>query len=246
MSLDAEHDHIIRSLYGAASCLETWHQAFVALSAWTGADDFHFVRWDCASQHAQFNLHSDRSQTAIEQYGACHDDIDSRRLHVGQGAVGQVSACQRRFDARFVSRSEFYQDYQVPSGMHHTLSSLVLSNGKHQMLVGLVRASERGAFDAAQFARLERLTPHLGHACKLWLHTQELHASAAIGRHVADSSGFAVFGLDDTGAVVYANTHAKRMLREQDSLVAKDGHLSATTLGDATRLQRAIAHAAGG
>ena len=246
MNSEAEYDKIVGALYDAALHPQTWKQAFADLAAWSGADVFHFVRWDTASQQAPFNLHTDGIENAIEQYGAYYGAIDPRRILVSDGPAGQVSACQRHFDERYVSRNEFYQDYLVPWGMRHTLSSLVLHEGSSQMLLGLVRARERGSFDDAQIARLDRVMPHLARACRLWTQTQHLHDAAALGQHVASSSGFAVFGLDAAGRVVYSNSHAERLLREADSLVVHRGRLSATDLRDAALVHDAVVRAAAG
>ncbi|HEV7915682.1 MAG TPA: helix-turn-helix transcriptional regulator, partial [Albitalea sp.] len=155
MDSEAEYDRIVGALYDAALHPDTWKNAFTDLSAWTGADVFHFLRWDAASQQAPFNLHTDGIDQAIEQYGAYYGAIDPRRMLVSQTAPGEVSACQHHFDDRYVSRSEFYQDYLMREGMRHTLSSVLVDEGDSQMLIGLVRERQRGAFDDAQIGRLQ-------------------------------------------------------------------------------------------
>ena len=43
----------------------------------------------------------------------------------------------------------------LPAGFRHTLSSVVLDEGDSQMLLGLMRERQRGAFDDVQIARVQ-------------------------------------------------------------------------------------------
>jgi DNA-binding CsgD family transcriptional regulator len=243
MSPETEYDNIVGALYEAAVRPEAWTQALVALSSWSGADCFHLMKWNTVSQQPEFNIHGDGYEAAIHLYGEYYAGVDPRRALVSAGPVGDISACQDRFDASFISRSEFYQDFLGRFGMRHTLSSLVHDAGGRQVLLGLVRASERGAYTDEQIARVERIMPHFVRASGLWQQTQDLQAMLAIEHQVSMASGYAVFGLDAAASLVHANAQAEALLRDGDSLVVKGGKLSATHPNDAGRLQRAFEEA---
>lgn len=243
MNSEEEYDRIVGSLYDAALLPDTWRRALGELTSWTGANLFHLVQWNATSQQSRFNVHSEGIEGPIRLYDAYYGRIDPRRVLASECPEGEVSACQRHFDASFISRSEYYQDYLAPWGVRHTLSSSVLTEGDDRILVGLVRASERGAFADEEIKRTQRLMPHLRRACRLWMRTRDLHESLAIDRQAAHSTGLAVFGLDANGKIVFANGHAEALLGDDDSLVVKGGRLRATAPADASRLRRAIVQA---
>ena len=239
MSPETEYDEIVGALYEAALRPDTWAQALGAVTAWTGADCFHFMKWNAITLQPEFNLHPDGYEAAIELYGNYYAGVDPRRDLVAQGPVGAVSACQQQFDSRYIAGSEFYQDFLGHFGMRHTLSSLLLDADGRQVLLGLVRAEDRGAYTNEQIARLERIMPHFVRASGLWQRAQDLQGMLEIERQVSTASGHAVFGLDAAGRLVHSNALGEELLRDGDSLVLKGGRLAANAANDTVRLQRA-------
>jgi DNA-binding CsgD family transcriptional regulator len=246
MSADTDHDDLLGALYEAATNRDGWRATLTDLARWVGADQFHLLRWNTLSQRSAFDLHSDGIETAIEQYGAYYATIDPRRALLARFPAGQVSACQREFAEQYVARSEFYQDFLGAWGMGRSLSSLLVDDGHEQLMLGLVRWSERGGFEDEQILRLERVMPHLQRASRIWLDVQRLHEQVALGDQAAGAAGLGWLGLDATGALVGANPQAERLLSEDDSLVVRSGRLHATDADDAARLQTAITQAARG
>ncbi len=246
MLAETSFENVLGALYEAATSPDRWRSTLTDLARWTGANEFHLLRWNGVSQQPTFNVHSDGVDAAVEQYGAHYAGIDPRRILVAAGPVGQVSACQRHFEERYIARSEFYQDFLGAWGMSRSLSSLLVRDGDDQLMLGLIRAKERGAFDDEEIDRLERVMPHLQRACRIWMDMQRLHEQVALGEKAAGSVGLAWLGLDAGGAVLHANPLAERLLREDDSLVLRRGHLNATHADDAARLRSAIVEAARG
>jgi DNA-binding CsgD family transcriptional regulator len=246
MNPETQHDHILGGLYEAATNPENWRSALTDLACWTGANEFHLMRWNGAAGQPMFNVHSDGIDAAIEEYGAYYANIDPRRLLVAAGPAGWVSACQHRFEDGDVERNEFYQDFLGAWGMRRSLSSLILADGDEQLMLGLVRASDRGSFDDAEIARLQRVMPHLQRACRIWIDAQRLHDQAELSEQATAAAGLGWMGLGRDGALLHANALAERLLREEDSLVVRAGRLQATDADDAARLQSAVAKAAGG
>src|SRR5947207_3071688 len=101
MTADIEYDNILGALYDAATSPDGWQSTLTGLARWTGANEFHLLRWNSASQQPTFNVHSDGIEAAIEQYGAYYANIDPRRMLVAAGPTGQVSACQHRFEDQY-------------------------------------------------------------------------------------------------------------------------------------------------
>ena len=217
-----------------------------AISRSGRANEFHLLLWNGTAQQPTFNAHSEGVEAAIEQYGSYYANIDPRRLAVAAGPAGEVHACQHRFDDGYVERSEFYQDFLVAWGMRRSLSSLLVHDGEEQLMLGLVRASERGSFEDDEIERLERVMPHLQRAGRIWLDAQRLRDQVALGDEAAASAGIAWLAVDAAGTLVHASAPGERLLREGDALVLRAGRLQATDAGDAARLRSAIADAARG
>ena len=246
MSIESDHDRIVGDLYEAAMRTDHWRTALTGLARWTGADEFHLLRWHSVSQQSTLDVHSDGVEAAIEQYGAYYAAIDPRRMLVAAGPAGQVSACQHQFEDSYVERSEFYQDFLGAWGMRRSLSSLLAQEGDEQLMLGLVRSSRRGPFEDDEVTRLERVMPHLQRACRTWKQAQRLQELTLLGDRAAESAGLAWLGLDGAGTLLHASPLAERLLREEDGLVVRGGRLQATAADDAVRLQSAIARAARG
>ena len=246
MSTESDHDRIVGDLYEAATRPEHWPAALAGLARWSGADQFHLMRWDSASQQSTLDVHSEGVEAAIEEYGAYYATIDPRRMLVAAGPAGQVSACQHRFEDRYVERSEFYQDFLGAWGMRRSLSSLLVQEGDDQLMLGLVRSSERGRFEDDEVARLERVMPHLQRSCRMWMRTQRLEEETLLGDRAAESAGLAWLALDRAGHLLHASPQAEHLLREGDSLVLRGGRVHAAEADDAFRFQSAISQAARG
>jgi DNA-binding CsgD family transcriptional regulator len=246
MSAETDTDGVVGDLYEATTRPEHWQTALAGLARHTGANEFHLLRWNRASQQPSFNVHSDGIEAAIEQYATHYANIDPRRMLVAAGPAGRVSACQHRFDERYVERNEFYQDFLAAWGMRRSLSSLLFEEGDEQLMLGLVRAKDRGPFDDTEVARLVRLMPHLQRACRMWMQVQRVQEQAAFGAQVAESTGLAWLGLDRAGHLLQASPLAERLLREDNGLALRGGRLVATDADDAVRLKAAVARAAAG
>lgn len=75
------------------------------------------MAWDERADATLFSASSRSSPTGSEQayidhYGA----IDLRRKLITERADGKWVLCHEQFDERYVSQSEFYQDFLIPVG----------------------------------------------------------------------------------------------------------------------------------
>lgn len=236
-------DEVVAALYEAAVHPQRWQSALSGLAAWSGTETFHFLRWDSMAQSAAFNVYADSVQSSvIESYNSYYWAVDPRRRLVEGLTVGEMTVCQRHFSDAFVSRSELFQDYLLPVlGARYTWFSRPLVAGSQDVLLAMMRAEDRGPFSDDEVLRVQRVMPHLQRASRLWLDTEQLRESAAVGRQVADASGLALFGLDEAGRVVHTNAQAEAMLRDGQHLLQRGAQLQAAHEPDAARLREAVA-----
>ncbi|MFG6490506.1 helix-turn-helix transcriptional regulator [Roseateles sp. BYS78W] len=241
-----DFDTVVAGLYEAAIHPQRWHSALAGLAAWSGTDVFHFLCWDPMAQSAPFNVFTEGvQQNAIDVYNDHFWSVDPRRRLVDSLSVGEVAVCQHHFTERFVSRSEFFQDYLLPVvGQRYTWFTRPVLAGNHDVLLAMMRADDRGAFHDDDILRTQRMIPHLQRAVRLWIETEPLREAAEIGREAANAAGLALFGLDESGRIVHVNSHAETMLREAQHLMRRGAILQAAHDGDAARLRETLADVA--
>ena len=98
-------------------------------------------------------------------------------------------------------------------------------------------------WSSAQVETIERLSPHL----RQFVHVRDALINArALGSSVAallENTRCGIIHLDLRGRVVAANDRARELLRNDDALAYRDGHLHASTPAEDTRLQALLAGA---
>ncbi|HEY2927088.1 MAG TPA: helix-turn-helix transcriptional regulator [Albitalea sp.] len=238
-----DFDEAVAALYEAAVHPQCWQSALSRVAAFSGTETFHFLRWDPMARSAPFNVHADCvSSSAIERYNSHYWSVDPRRRLVEALAVGEMAVCQRHFSDAFVSRSELFQDYLLPViGQRYTWFARPLVAGSQEILLAMMRGEDRGPFSDDEIIRVQRVMPHLQRASRLWIDTEQLRESAAVGRQVADASGLALFGLDEACRVVHTNAQAEAMLRDGQHLLQRGAQLQAAHEPDAARLRETLA-----
>ena len=237
-----DFDGVMAGLYEAAVHPQRWQSALSSLAAWSGTDTFHFLRWDPTARSAPFNVYTDGVEpSVIDRYNGYYWSVDPRRRLVENLSVGEMAVCQRHFSDSFVSRSELFQDYLLPIvGARYTWFTRPLVAGNDDVLLAMMRREDRGPFGDDDILRVQRAIPHLQRASRLWIETEQLRESAAVGREAADASGLALFGLDDAGRIVHANAHAEAMLRDGQHLRQRGALLQAANDPDAARLRETL------
>jgi DNA-binding CsgD family transcriptional regulator len=102
---------------------------------------------------------------------------------------------------------------------------------------------ERGPFDATDRLWVEKLLPHLGRAVQMRAQLDGLQRRLGLLEDLIEGLIVGVVILDDRGAVVHANTAARRIERLRDGLTITGRRLRAASRADDAALARAIADA---
>jgi hypothetical protein len=94
-----------------------WSEFLDAFCTLIDAAFAHYVAWDERADATIFSASSrwiptGSEQAYIDHYGA----IDPRRKLVTEQGSGNWVLCNEHFDERYVSQSEFYQDFLIPVG----------------------------------------------------------------------------------------------------------------------------------
>ena len=136
-----------------------------ALGKLAGALEANVAQWCCADRDSGAVLASVVSQGAdpavhrayVSRYGA----IDPRRRRVEALPDGTVMRCSDAFDERFVSRSEFYQDFYLPAGQRWNMATRYDAGNGAAASLGVSRPLGAPAFEDEAVREFMRIVPHL-------------------------------------------------------------------------------------
>lgn len=143
-------------------------------------------------------------------------------------------------DSEFV-KTEFYNDYFRPNGMHYSIGMKVPLEGHHPAYLACMRPAGNRPFDDTHGLILETIMPHLKRALELYLRLSQLKINAVGMSNALDAFGHAVFGLNLLGRVVACNREAERLLENGSYLALQDGTLAAVAPRDKPAFQQLLA-----
>lgn len=200
----------------------------------TGAGEAQFVRPDAAEVRAAFAHYATVNPLTIVQ-----DPSDYRRTW-----TPRVLTDDEVLPTSDLLRSEYYNDFMRPFGMHSGVFIRLGLEGDEVFAISISRAREHGRFRPEELAAIRRLHPHLLRSFSLG---RKVAATQVLGESLADAlnavrHGIVVVGGD--GKVHHANAAASRLLARERGLSVRYGRLSAADPGEARRLQQLIGVAA--
>lgn len=147
-------------------------------------------------------------------------------------------------DAEF-EKTEFYNDYFHPNGMHHSIGVKVPLGNEPPAYIACMRRKHEGEFEDREGTILETLVPHLRRALMLHLKLTQLQLNTEGLKSGLDAFGHAVFGLNGSGRVVVSNRQAEKIAAAEDGIQMIEGCLSAIDLQEdhlfQTQLREAVA-----
>lgn len=159
-------------------------------------------------------------QAYIDHYGA----IDPRGAKSSSLPSGNWILCQEHFDERYVSRSEFYQDYLIPNGFRYGIGTSLLASSNVDISFGLL--DEAQAFSREKhLPLLNRITPHLQRSLKLGQRLQQQAGQIELGASFIDKLHQPVIVCSSTGKVMYSNSAANALLAVERCIRIEKQHL---------------------
>ncbi|MDF3833534.1 LuxR C-terminal-related transcriptional regulator [Cupriavidus basilensis] len=236
-------DQLIGDLYEAAIRQDDFLEVLQRTAEAVGANVFHMFSWDPANNCPRFSVYTPDSHfdSIVTIYEAHYGALDPRRELVQRAPAGALVACQDHITDRDVARSEFYQDFQLPTSGHRYLMGTRLPRpGGSETLLGLLRDKGRKPYIDADRKTAVSLIPHLHRAINLWQDAKDLHRDAALGTELMEQLGLAVFALDKDGRPVFSNQAGEALLKAGTALRLRHGRLVAPHASDNDALLGAI------
>ncbi|MGD0192337.1 MAG: hypothetical protein ABSD74_16495 [Rhizomicrobium sp.] len=127
----------------------------------------------------------------------------------------------RHFDADFVARDIFYQEYSRPMGSRHTLDMLMERRGKREVFLAAVRSPKEGPYDVQAETVFQQASCHFVRALELKEKLDLAHRAGA----ALDRLSFGVMVVDASGRVTLANRIAEDVLAAGEVLQSCQGRL---------------------
>lgn len=242
-----EFDRLVGLIYEIPLAPERLPAVLEHLTRWLDGDTCHLVGWRTASREPLLSVSVGLDDGVGPGYAAYYAGIDPRRqLALDRHTPGQLLVCHQYFDARFVSKSEFYQDYLLPVGVHYLLATTLLADASHLVQIAFQRYVGHGHFSTREMQWSERLIPHLQRAIALLTRGAALQQCADLASAGLEASPLAVIAIDRCGRPVFCNRRAEALLRDGAVLGLCNGVLQAARSDQRTALAAAIRASAGG
>ncbi|GAB7538107.1 LuxR C-terminal-related transcriptional regulator [Burkholderia sp. 3C] len=222
--------------------------ALTAFDNWIGSSVAHMVGWDRVTGAAPISIMTrPEFLPAGDAYANYYGHIDPRRLLAQARQVGEIFSCEDYFDARFVSRNEFYQDLLIPFGVRYVLGSCVYREGGLDVYLVFNHAVGQPSFSPMQRQAVGRLMPHLRQTIRLMMRNASLRAGIASGEAALDALGQGVIAIDSHNGIVFCNRGAEAWLGRQRQVETAGRRLESTgawspALGDAIARVRLAHH----
>lgn len=224
-----DYDEVVGQIYEASHAPTAWPAVFASLEKLVGVDAWTMMRISHRPEEGARFLSIGGTRVSAEapiRYESHYGALDPRTDLVQRTPPGEIYTCVQHFDERFVSRSEFYQDFLLPEGLRYVIGGCAYRADDHDYVFGLQRGADRGVFTPEDESLLRRLTPHLGRSLRLMDDLQSHLQHADVVSAALDTTAMAVIAIDGVGRVRSSNRRGEQMLRDGDLVCVRKGVLS--------------------
>lgn len=155
-------------------------------------------------------------------------------------ASGEIATTREMMPKADLLRTEMYNDYLAPRGLHEGLRLALAVGGGWVQDISLLRDWKAGPFDAAERTFAGRMLPHLQRAVVLGEKLRAAEALRATGFAALEAVGQACIVLGRDGRPLLMTAEAERLLASRGALALGEGALAAASAGDARDLARLV------
>ena len=211
----SHHETLLADLYESALRPEQIPDVLTRINAALDCDGLHLIGKD-EDSGAMFAsvVIGERIAAAERDYLAHYHRVDPR-LQIGLNSpTGIAVACHDFLDDRFVSHSEFYQDFLIPAGPRYVIGGNIYRAGSKNIHVAINHVIGRPRFSDEKRREVAHYMYHLSRWSKHLFLADELRGAASSGFFALETLGQGILILDDRSTVLFANRAAQRLLGE--------------------------------
>ena len=212
MNIDLElWDSLITDLYQSMLNPESLANSVDKANTALNSDLCHIVGFaPCGKETVRIFTDSNMG-TLADLYAGYYTQIDPRRKFMATTTPGETYKCSNFYDQKFVSGSEFYQDFLIPQGFRYVIGSCLYRSEAQSIFVAFNHGRGRPDFseDEERFFRLyiAHLSKVISGIIKLAPVSRALDSETAL-----DALQFGVIGLTSVGKVCYTNATSEKFL----------------------------------
>ena len=183
------------------------------------------------------------SPESIADYQAHFHTIDIRMQRSIPGALNTIATDYDLVDDAVINGHEFYQDFLRSAGHRYIVAAILdLDDGSHAFC-SCHRGLKQDHADSDILDRAGLLLPHLRRSLQLRNKVSVIRAKSEAAFEALDGLGQAMFLVDAQGRILWQNSWADRLLRQQDGLMTSDSELRTLSAPANTELQELIGSA---
>lgn len=210
-------DGLIADLYESVLSPGDVPDVIARINTFLDCDGVHMVGWDESKNEVLMSLVTgNHIQGAEAAYLSHYQFIDPRRKMGLKSPTGIVIACHDELDDRYVSASEFYQDFLIPHGPRYVAGGNIFREQGRNVHIAFNHFVGRPRFEGRKRDALGGFMFHMSRWMKLMVRADWLREAAAgsqAGIDLLPNKG--VVFLDDAGRVLHANPAAVRLLGDR-------------------------------
>lgn len=247
-------NRLIQDIHAASLSPEQWPSVIEKIMLATNATSSHLFTPTTPINSGGFSYVKEISTEMMERYAAHYQATDlyiEAVVSKGFYAAGKLITDEDLLPHKTLIDSEYYSDFLRPAGIDRLCCSVLFDERSPPMLgtaLSLYRSQGEPAFSTRDRDTLQTLIPHLSQAIGVMQRLRIADAQTAASHAVLNHLNQGIILFSRNGAVVFANTAARRMLTQRDGIALEQSAHGAdklVTTGRAAitleRLSQAIA-----
>lgn len=240
----AEFDSAVALIHEAAIDPSRWDEALSAMATLFGTDGAHLIFHDAGHASVR-SLVWGYPEEANAEYVAYYHQVDPRARLVLESPAGEIVQDHLCFDAAFIRRDEYYQDFLARHDLRHATGSRLDCGEGGTVIYALLSSPRRRPVSERGVALLRRLHGHLQRAARLQNRLQAARQERDDLLSLIDALNEAVFVVADDGRIRCTNLAARKLASRGDGLVVRGARLTAQAPDENARLQSLLSRRPG-
>jgi DNA-binding NarL/FixJ family response regulator len=237
---------LIGRIYDAALDPQQWPDTLKLICEFVGGHGCTLFAHDNAEPHATLFHNYNNDPEYLKLYAERFVHMNPLVPAVTFREVGQVVTLGELVAEPEYHATRFYNEFQKPQGITDSMFVNLEKSGTSHMTMSVIGTEATGAFDAHRRQRLALLAPHLRRSVVI-AHLMSAHQSEKEAlAHALNRIASAVFLVDATGRVVFANEAGAALTRNGSVLRSEQGVLAASSIATTRVLRDAFAAALNG
>ncbi len=234
------HERAVGAIYDAVLEPESMPRAIGAIAEATGAMGGMLGVFELVSGHGHAPSVAGLDLDLLELFEQRFTLNPWTRAVVRHAAVGVTHSSETYVDARDLRATEFHDAILAPQGIVGQSFLLLRQDGLFTIGLSLMHREIGHSARCEVLRTQDRIGAHLARALEIMRRLETMRARLDTREQALEHQRCAVFVLDRSALIRYANARARRLLVEADGLISTRRLLSARHYGDGLRLAECI------